>query len=200
MIDEHKFLEQVSDLFFRLGLKSVTMDDIARHLGISKKTLYNQVSNKSELVSKIMMAHIEHDKCCIRDLRTESENAIDALLYITRHLKSNSANISPTVIFDLQKYYPATWQQFLDYKNSFLYDMILENIQRGLKEGLYRNNIHPPLIAKFYTSWLDRFAENLAHFHPEISFLELHREHMKYHIHGIASDKGIKYLKKAKLD
>lgn len=182
-------------LFMKYGIKSLTMDDIARHLGISKKTLYQYVSDKKDLVKQGVSLLIEHEKSVLCKAQQESSTAIDSLINMTRCVSSEMGEMHPSVIFDLQKYHPEAWKLIENHKKGFIYNMMLENLKRGIKEGYYRGNINPAIIAGIYTGMIDTIMNPESTLFKTITFDQLHKEIIRYHIKGISNDKGLAYLK-----
>lgn len=190
-----EILEKVGEIFMRYGIKSVTMDDLARQLGVSKKTLYKYVSDKRDLVDKTFEVFMEQDKCMIDDICTKGMNAIDELFEISENVTSHIKDIHPSIFYDLQKYYPESWNHFTNYKHDFVCDCIERNLNKGIEEGLFRDNMNVEIIARNYVYRMDDI------FNPEIyppskfKYAEVYLEIFRYHIRGIASPKGIEYLK-----
>ncbi len=191
-----QILEKAEDLFLRYGLKSVTMDDIARKLGMSKKTLYQYVENKTDLVSKIMLAHIEEEKAMMEEVKTNSGDAIEEMLKVGRHAVQQLRKLSPTLVYDLQKYYQNIWFLLQKLHRGHGQRMIKENIERGKAQGVYRADVNADILAKMYVmstfSLVDEELFPLKEFNKEKLFIEF----IKYHIHGIASEKGLSLYKK----
>jgi TetR/AcrR family transcriptional regulator, cholesterol catabolism regulator len=189
-------LEQITQLFLRFGIRSLTMDDIARELGISKKTLYRYFEDKKDLVRKVIEIFIEFDKGLVLQLRDRKVNAVDEMMEICTHISQKITEVHPSVFYDLQKYHADAWKIYNDYKQDFIFNCIAENIRKGIEEGFYRENLNVEIIAKLYISRIDLFI-NPELFPPgEISFKNLIFEAIKYHVFGIASEKGAKYLNK----
>ena len=177
------------------GIKSMTMDEIARQMGISKKTLYQYVSNKNELVVKVMAMKLSEEKDCMYQLFDSGNNPIDELMQITDFVRSNMKEMHPSVIFDLKKYHPDAWKLMHEHKENFIYNSITHNLQKGVEEGLYRDNLVPEIIAKLYLGMVNVIisGENFAE--SKYNQAELHEQMIRYHIRGIANEKGRKYLK-----
>lgn len=197
MEKKNQVITEITMLFMKLGIKSLTMDDIARHLGISKKTLYLYVSDKNDLVKKGITLMIEHEKQALSSAKEISANAIDELIGVTKCVSSEIGEIHPSVIFDIQKYHPEAWKILHDHKKSFIYNMMLENIKRGVKEGYYRENINPLIIANIYIGMVDNILNPENPINKTLSIDKMHTEIIRYHIRGIANDKGLTYLKEA---
>ncbi|PCI94834.1 MAG: hypothetical protein COB15_13040 [Flavobacteriales bacterium] len=185
----------VLELFMKFGIKSLTMDDISRKLGISKKTLYQFVKDKKDLVKKGMMLCLEDEQNMIAKITKESSNAIDELIEITKCANARLTEMHASVIYDIQKYHPESWILMENHKKEFVKGVILENTKRGVKEGFYRDNLNPEVIASLYIIMIDSLFHADENFGKEISLGDLHLEMIRYHVKGIANEKGITLLK-----
>lgn len=195
-----ELLSKAEAIFFRLGIKSVTMDDLAREMGISKKTLYELVESKDDLVFKLMSYYIEDEKNQVCSLNNLPElNPIEQYLHIILHFNGHIRDIKPGFLFDLKKYHPRSWQVFLEYKNGFMYDFQVNNIKLGIQQGLYRNDIQPEIIAKIYINSLDSMLDLFEEMNHEIKLIDLVKMHVIYHLRGIASSEGIKFIENIKI-
>lgn len=189
-------ITQAFELFMKYGIKSITMDDIAKHLGMSKKTLYQFFANKDELVNAILDKHLENDKCYIQSLENSNGNAIDDLIHIAAMVIDTLKKIHPSIHYDLEKYHPSAWKKFGEHKKKFIYKNILANIHKGINEGLFRNDINPEILAMLYVSKADVVFDPFV-FPPEkYAFNRVYLEMLKQHIRGMATPKGLKYLDK----
>lgn len=193
---KQQIIQHSMDLFMRYGIKSVTMDDIARNLGISKKTLYQYVSNKNDLITQIFQQKIELEKQIMAQIREKSADAIDEILKIAAYVIRELRELSPTTVYDLQKYYRETWRQMEALHKKHIYKIIRENISRGIKQGLYRNNMDPDIIAKLYVGKTSLVVDEDLFPTREYNIGDLFKEYIYYHIHGIASPRGLQLLEK----
>ncbi len=191
-----RILTKAEKLFFKYGLKSISMDDLSRELGISKKTLYQSVENKKDLIGQVFQNHTAKELEAIVNIRTEAVDAIDEMIGVANHVIPTLRQLTPTLIFDMQKYYNDVWQMVDEYNQKEIYKMIKENIERGVKEGVYRDEFHSDIIAKLYVGktmiMIDESTFPLREYNKE----NLFKEHMQYHIRGIATTKGLKLLEK----
>lgn len=183
-------------LFMRYGIKSVTMDDIARQLGISKKTLYRYVENKNDLIAQIFEQKIEQEKKVMAQIREDSSDAIDEILKIAAYVIRELRTLSPTTVYDLQKYYRETWRQMEALHQRHIYTIIRENIQRGIKQALYRINMNPDIISKLFVGKTSLVVDEELFPIRDYNLGDLYKEYIYYHIHGIASPKGLHLLEK----
>lgn len=191
---EVELLIACTELFMKYGIKSLTMDDLSGHLGISKKTLYQYVSDKKDLVKKSIELAIETDQCMLGDISVKEENAIDELLAINEKISQKLQSMQPAVMYDLQKHYPEAWKVMENHKKCFVCEMVVENINKGIEQGLYRENTNPDIIARIYVVMVDKIFDADTFPSHQYTFSNIHREVVRYHIRGIANDKGIKYL------
>lgn len=194
---EKDLLGSIMAIFIKFGIKSLTMDDITRHLGISKKTLYLYVRDKKDLVFKGTQLMIKEEQNYILDKVEESETAVDELIEMTKCISLKFGEIHPSVVYDLQKYHPASWKLLEEHKQNFVYNIILKNLNRGIKEGYYRKNLNAELIAFVYISMLDNTINADTPLDLSLSIEKIHIEIINYHIKGISNEKGVAYLKTA---
>lgn len=195
-MEEKEILVKVVELFMRFGIKSMTMDEIARQLGISKKTLYQFVSNKNELVEKAVALKITEEQDCICQLFQPKGNAIDELMEMTTFVGANMKEMHPSVIFDMKKYHFDAWKKLNNHKESFIYETILNNLKKGVESGLYRDNLIPEIVAKFYLCMVNTIIDPANWSSAsEMDRPTVYEQMMRYHIRGIANDKGRAYLK-----
>lgn len=190
-----ELLVNCAQLFMKFGIKSLTMNDIATHLGISKKTLYLYVTDKKDLVNQTVQVQIDNEEYILEEAINDKGNAIDELLRINQKVSEKLQNIQAGVMYDLQKYFPEAWKIFQNHKCNYIPTIIEANIEKGIKEGLYRENVNPKIIAKLYITMLDKIFDNELFPSMEFNYKALHLEIVRYHIRGIASKKGIEYLK-----
>ncbi len=193
---DNRILTKAESLFFKYGVKSISMDDLSRELGISKKTLYQSVENKRELVMQVFQNHAQKELDAVIDIRRDAADAIDEMIEVAKYIIPTLRQITPMLIFDMQKYYRDVWQMMETYNQQEIFKLIKENIERGIKEGVYREEFHSEIIAKLYVGKtmvvIDEDIFPLKEYNKE----NLFKEHIQYHIRGIATSKGLKLLEK----
>jgi len=197
MIDDLKsILLKVHELYMKYGIKSITMDDVAREMGISKKTLYQFVSDKDDLVGKFIDNEIrirQEEICkCFRI----GFNAIEELFEISIFMNKIMRDQNPATEYDLKKYYPHHHQKIVKARREGIYNYILLNLKKGKKEGLYREEMNNEIIARLYLSRSESIHINDLFTIEEFTSIKLFIELLTYHIRGIATDKGIMLLDK----
>lgn len=192
--NKNKVLLGASNLFLKFGFKSITMDDVARELGISKKTLYQHFADKNELVDQAIEAHLSEEKEACTNLSREHENPIDLMLSISETLSDRKKQINQSIIFDLKKYFKPCWDKLNRFRVEFIYNEILKNIKSGKSSGWYREDVNEELVAKFYIHLVDLLINPDNNLEDKFNLKELQSEMMKYHLRGICTEKGLKYL------
>lgn len=184
--------QKAHDLFMQFGLRSVSMDDIANNLGISKKTIYQYYADKDELVDAVINGIINNNRQCCEIDQQNAENAVHEIFLAMDFMMEIFRSMNPSLLHDLQKYHPVTFQKFSKHKNDYLYTLIKENILRGIREELYRPNIRVDVMARFrVNSVMLPFAPE---FHNTVKFnLATIEEEITIHfLFGLVSMKGYK--------
>lgn len=184
------------ELFIRYGIKSVTMDDIAREMGISKKTLYQYVHNKADLIEQIFQAYITEEKCMTEEILSTSSDALEEMLRIGRFVVEKLRSLSPSTVYDLRKYYGAIWKKMELQMKQHVHGVISDNLERGIRQGIYRPELDPDIIARLYVGKSILVADDEVFEVGDYDLATLQQEYIRYHIHGIASEKGRQLLAK----
>ncbi|MFI5132413.1 MAG: TetR/AcrR family transcriptional regulator [Chitinophagales bacterium] len=188
------WLDRVEALFLRFGIKSITMDDVAHELGISKKTLYQMVESKDALVIKVLNHHISREKTHCLIMAREAPNAIDEIFIIMDSNSQELAQMKTNIINDLQKYHRDAWLLIRNFQYDFVLKVIRENLARGRKEGLYREDFDLDIIAKLHLSTAFNLFDEQLFPAGSTSKVILFKEYMMHFLHGIVSSKGLAYL------
>lgn len=191
---------QATDLFMKYGVRSVSMDDIANSLGMSKKTIYQFYADKDELVDAVIQHEIRHNEDCCELDRKSSENAVHELFLAMDMVVEMFHSMNPSLLYDLQKYHPKAFQKFHVHKNDYLYNIIRQNLVRGIKEDLFRDDINIDIIARF------RVEIMLLPFNPEFqakvkhNLAEIEEELILHYLFGLVNMNGYKMILKYKKD
>ena len=189
-------LLKVRELYMRYGIKSITMDDVANELGISKKTLYQYVTDKDDLVGKFIDNEIELRQKEICKCSKTGFNAIEELFEISIFMNKIMRDQNPATEHDLKKYYPHHYQKIVKIRREGTFNYILLNLKKGKKERLYRDKMNEEIIAKLYLSRVESIHLNDLFTIEEFTSLKLFMELLTYHVRGIATEKGITVLEK----
>lgn len=189
-------IERVTELYQQYGIKSVTMDDVARELGMSKKTLYKYVANKDDLVKYFVEHLLNERKCNVRDVQNQGLNAIEELLEVNEQVIEMLKNYNPSTEYDLKKYYPQQYDYVRKIRRNNMYEAVLKNIRKGKEEGLFRSGLKEDIIARVHVSRIENSFANEMFTIDELTSRGFVTEMMEYHIRGIASKKGIDFFEK----
>ncbi len=188
------------DLIMKYGIRSVSMDDISKAIGISKKTIYLHFDSKKKLISEVIANHLSEDERNIKKITAKSQNAIDEMVQIAKHILNFLRNMSPSMIFDTQKYYPLIWKQVEKEHFGFIRKTIKSNIERGQVEGFYHQDINSGILARIYVRQALALTDEKIFPLIEYSREELFRNIITYHMRGIMSEKGLKKFQKLSID
>ena len=150
-----RILQHAQTLFMRNGIKSVSMDDIAADMAMSKKTLYKWFENKDQIVQAGMSKHLDGTQCECTNMIKTATSAIDELFRMMEWTKQQFSNVHPSIFYDLQKFHPGTWQLWLVHKNEFILAQIIQNLRRGIAEGLFRADLDVDVLARLRLSQIE---------------------------------------------
>jgi len=190
----NNLLDNISTLFKKYGVKSVTMDDIAREFGISKKTLYQHFENKTGVVYKV--AHYEFNKEIdeLEKLFESHKHVIDQIYEISKFIVKSNLLLNPSLIYSMEKYYHQSWEEIINRRKDFVLVLISKNFKEGIKQGVYRKDINIDVIQIFYAFLLN--IKNVNFFNDKTieKFEDTFNTIFSYHIRGVATKEGIEYL------
>lgn len=190
-------IQQKAEELFRIyGIRSVTMDEIANQLGVSKKTIYQSFSDKNELVDAVINDMLERNKGNCKSCRTQASDAIKEAFFAIQIMREIMANMNPSLLFDLERGYPSALKKFVLFKYNFLYDIIMQNLEWGRADGLYRNDFNAEIYAKARLEMISLpFNEQLF---PKSRFtmFGVQRELMEFFLYAIVTPKGLKLIEK----
>jgi AcrR family transcriptional regulator len=191
---EQRILSCAAELFKKYGLKSITMDDIAIEAGISKKTLYTFFSNKTDIVNHIVTTFLNNHVAEVDAIKMEAENAIEEYYSISKLALNTFREIRPTLMYDLAKFYPASMKKIEQFQTEFVAQKVQENLERGIKEGFYRNCMNVELISKIYAQSINSIISGNLFQDSAYSFEQIYREFFIYHVSGVCNEKGKEYI------
>ncbi|MGQ8338913.1 TetR/AcrR family transcriptional regulator [Sunxiuqinia sp. A32] len=197
MNDRKTFIiEQTGQLYLRHGIRSVTMDDVASELGISKKTLYQLFSDKADLVEQVVNHYLMKDEDFHADDMV-SLNAIDRVLWIREHISQMLKLFNNNLEYDLKKSYPKVYKKITEYKRRRIYEDNISIMEQGKSEGLFRQEVDNDLMARIAVGrFLLIFNPDHEIFNEEeVRDMNLFDKILDYHFYGICTEKGIKYFK-----
>ncbi len=190
MDTKEKIIRKAEELFRLYGMRSVTMDDVSKSLGISKKTIYQYYSDKDEIVTRATryMLELEHQE--IKDISEGSENALDELFEITKCVRKNMTHINPSILFELQKYHAKAWEIYLDFKEHAFKQSIIKNLERGIKEGFFRSEIDVEILTTMRLEQIQLIFDQRIFPRDKFDFAKVQTQILENFIYGIFTAKG----------
>jgi len=193
--------DKAREMFMRYGIRSVSMDDIATQLGMSKKTIYQYFTDKNDLVDMVVDADVQEMRTDCTSSGITARDAVDEIFLTIERVVEQFRNINPVVIYDLEKFHVRSYQRWMEYKNKFLLQVIRQNLERGIAEGLYRPEISIDILSKFRLESI-MVAFNIDLYPPsKYNFADVTKEIIEHYVFGIASLKGyrliLRYQKKS---
>lgn len=199
-MEEHKLriIKGAEELFFKFGIKSITMDDIAKHLGMSKKTIYQSVEDKEELLHILMESSLKEDEIRFKEVTKRSANVIEEVFQHMRLMNEVIGKTNPNLFYDLQKYHPNVWKLFTRFKEECILKMVEDSITRGIKEGFVREDVNAKVLAKL------RIEEIEMGFNPHLfppdkfKIVETQTTLIEHFLYGICTLKGHRLINKYK--
>jgi TetR/AcrR family transcriptional regulator, cholesterol catabolism regulator len=187
---KEKIIETAKDQFMRFGVRSVTMDDIARMAGVSKKTIYQEFADKNQLVYETFESAIAHDKKMMDQIPKYQDGVIEHLLGLSAFIRKRFSDFNPMVLNEIQRYFPQCWQLFEEFKNKHIANEIIELLEKGKTEGVIRKELNSEIIA------IMRIEQMMLTFDPlkfptsKYNQLELQLQIFEHFLYGIFTDKG----------
>ena len=195
-----RIIKGAAELFVRYGVRSITMDDIAHHLGISKKTLYQHFSDKDDIVASAMNSYITKRCVEFEGLRAKVGNAIEELVLMSERLKESVKNANPSMLFDLQKYHQRAWEMWKTYRNKYIRESLMKNLKEGIEQGYYREDINPEIVATIRLEMVQIGFDEQIFPRDEFSIGEVQMQLLEHFTQGILTSKGKKLYDKYKME
>lgn len=195
---KERILVKAHELFNRYGIRSVSMDDIAAQLGMSKKTLYLYYADKNELVNAVFDGVLQSNRAMCMESKKMGENAIHEVFLSFDMVQEMLANMNPSVIFDMQKYHPSAFKKFQEFRHTFLFKQIKNNLERGIEEGLYRPEIDTDILARFRINSLLLSFDSEAFPNNKNNLVYIEQQLIEHFLFGLVTPKGQKLILKYK--
>jgi AcrR family transcriptional regulator len=186
------------ELFLKAGIKSVTMDDIARHLGMSKKTIYQFFKDKNELVVALVKKKLQEDEDQMCDIIKQSGNVIEKMINMMKCSEEIFSRINPIVIHDLQKYHSDAWREFQNFKSGVLMRTLEDLLSEGIKQGYIRADIDVKIIARMRVTQVELGFNTSIFPVAEFNTWKVQQQFLEHFNYGICTLKGYKLLNEYK--
>lgn len=180
----------------QFGIRSVSMDDIANNLGMSKKTLYQYYVDKDELVAAVVESHINDIESDCLDCKTGASDAIHEIFIMMDRIMDEFNNMNPMLLYDLEKFHFKAFNRFKEHKNKFLAEVIRKNIEWGIEEELYREDLNIDVMCKFRLESM-MIPFNVGVFPPgKYNLAAVSEEIIRHFTYGLVTIKGHKLIQK----
>lgn len=171
------------------------MDDICKEAGISKKTIYEKITNKADLISLVVKNYVQKERMEIEEIRKESNDAIHEMIAITQHVLMFLRTLKPSVTYDLKKYYLSTWNYLEKTHYAYIGQVIKDNIEQGQKESVYREHINSQIVSKLYMESSKQLVNEDLFPLQEFTKDKLYVEFIEHYMHGILNEVGLQKYK-----
>ena len=186
-----RIIAKAREQFFRYGFKSVTMDDIANELGISKKTIYQHFEDKDDIVHQLMLSEMNQDKCDWDNLEKTSKDVIERTVKSMDLIKQAFTEINPTAFFDIKKYHPKSWQIFQEHKQNFILASIIRDLKDGIEQGYFRPDIKVDILARMRLEQIELGFDPVIFPPNKFSIVEVELTMLDNFFRGILTEKGL---------
>lgn len=187
-------LREIGQMFVDYGIRSVTMDDICEHLGISKKTIYQKFKDKRDIVFQFMMIHVKEMEAFFDEIISSSDNAVVEIFELLRMIREWLSKTNSTLEYDLRKYYSDVFNKHRKTKINKIRNFYVNNYERGMREGYYRDDFDISLMVKMHLTYIISLESAGFFTRDELHSFNLYRQYFIYHIRGVASEKGLEML------
>jgi len=193
-----RIIHKSHELFLRYGVKSITMDDIAKPMGISKKTIYQFFKDKNELVHSVVNKILEVQQNTIKTIHATATDPIAEVLKLSDFIKETMQDMGMSVMYELEKYHPVTYLLIEEFKEKCVSDMIIKNLAKGIEMGLYRGDIDVNVLAKLRVQEIQMGFNSTLFPSSKYTVQQVQLELLNHFIYGICTLKGHKLINKYK--
>jgi len=191
---KEQVLEKATELFLTLGVKSVTMDDLANEMGISKKTIYTHFENKTKLIEEITTHLFCSISAGIDTICALDKNPIEELLEIKKFVMQHLRDEKSSPQYQLQKYYPKIYASIRTKQYEMMQHCVVNNVRKGIGMGIYRENLNVDFVSRIYFSGVISIKDHLLFPQEMFATNKLQDDFLEYHLRGIITPEGRKYL------
>ena len=194
MDTERRIIEAASDLFRRYGIKSVTMDDIANEISISKKTIYQFFKDKNAIVTRSTHFMLSEEENVLKEIIDSSNDVMDELIQTIEHFKKFMRVINPVLLVDLEKYYPEGWREYQKFREACFKSNLIKSINRGINEGYFRDDFDVEVMAKLRMAEVELAFNQKVFPHHKYDLYEIQLQFTEHFILGMSTRKGFERI------
>lgn len=191
-------LNEADKLFCQYGIKSVTMDDIAKHLGMSKKTIYQYFSDKNHLVVTLINNRLRAEEVQMAKNTCEAKNTVEEVWNAITHIKEMFSKLNPVMFYDMQKYHPDAWNAFQKFRDEQLLKCIKGNLQKGINDGYYRSDINIDIVATMRIEQIDTIFNPNIFPAGKFDLAKVMIQLTEHYLYGICTVRGHQLINKYK--
>lgn len=193
-----RIIEAAEELYCRHGIRRITMDDIAEHLSVSKKTIYSFFKEKDDLVHTVCIKIMNERRAEFENIQKNSTDAINECLSCMKHVNAMFTRMNPGLFYDLQKFYPKTWKQFREFKEKQMIGLVANNLKAGISEGVFRQDISVPVLARLRMEEVELAMNPYAYPPEKYNLKDVQLALLDHFLYGIVTLKGHKLIEKYK--
>jgi TetR/AcrR family transcriptional regulator, cholesterol catabolism regulator len=193
----NKILFAATELFFRYGIKRITMDDISREMGISKKTLYQSFKEKDEIIASMCEVMMKQNIKEMELLTKAAKDPVHEAIETGKHISKVFSKINPVFFYELKRFCPAAWSQFETFKQTHIMRILVNNLKKGIELKIYRSDLNIDLVARYRLAQVDMGLDPTI-FKTEKNLAEIQVFLLDHFLHGITTIKGHKLINKYK--
>ena len=191
-----RIIQASEKLFRRVGIRSITMDDIAKELGMSKKTLYQEFRNKADIVFAVTESYFEQEQTACNSMHESAQNPIEELIMIIQWLGEFFKGMNPGIIYELQKYYPRSWHLMRNFEEDFILNLVKQNLEKGMEGGLYRSDMDANIIARIRINQIHSCFDYQIFPPEQFNTADVVIQSSELFLHGLVTMKGKKLIYK----
>ncbi len=187
---KERILAEAERLFWKFGVRSVTMEEIAKQLGISKKTIYQHFSDKEQILYQVIQHKTSRNQSEMECMVIDTANPIEEILSVLNMMQKNADQVSPNLLMDIKRYYPQAFSLFRQYKEDHIMGSILGNIQKGIADGLYRKDINPAILARLRVEQIELAFNHDLFPSDQYSMHDVQAELIHHFVRGMLTERG----------
>lgn len=184
-----KIIEVATGLFRQQGIRAVTMDDIARQAGVSKKTIYQEFKDKGDLVYVTFSAYLEEHECKMKELYQQEEEIMEHFIQMLKFIKDRFSDMNPLILNEIRRYYPNSWKRFEQFKKDYAIKCMTKMLDKGKERGYFRESLNSEIMAIMR---MEQISYSYGAFSADsnLNMVELQLQIFDHFIHGLLTDKG----------
>jgi AcrR family transcriptional regulator len=193
---ETRIVEGARELFSRYGLKSVTMDDISRHVGMSKKTIYQNFEDKNQIIYAVFQSEMAKQQSSFIEFAETAKDPVHEMVMMMQFMEKTFRRFNPNLFYDMQKHYPEVWKMFREFKVTCALESIMANLQKGKDLGLYRKSVNSKILGIMRLAEVECAMDPTIFSPDEFTIHEVQVQMLEHFLHGICTLRGHRLVNK----